>query len=56
MTVDEVAESLRTSPSTVRRLIRHGELGALRIGSQWRVDADDLEAFVAAATTERTPA
>jgi excisionase family DNA binding protein len=44
--VHEVAYALRVSQETVRRLIRTGKLTAVRIGSQWRVDPRDLQAFI----------
>ena len=43
LTVDEAAEQLRVHPVTVRRMIRRGDLAAVRIGSVYRVDADELK-------------
>jgi excisionase family DNA binding protein len=42
----ETATRLRVSEATVRRLARRGELPYLRVGSQIRVDAADLEAWL----------
>ena len=47
MTVAEVAEALRVSTMTVYRLIKSGELAALRVGKNYRIRADDLEAYLA---------
>jgi excisionase family DNA binding protein len=51
LSVQEVAETLRISPESVRALIRRGELPALRIGPSrqiLRIDSDDLQAYIAA--------
>ena len=47
MTVAEVAAALRVSTMTVYRLIKSGELAALRVGKNYRIRADDLEAYLA---------
>jgi excisionase family DNA binding protein len=51
LTVDEVAERLRASKTTVLRWLRAGELRGYRLGGTklgWRVAESDLAAFVAA--------
>jgi excisionase family DNA binding protein len=48
LTVAEVAEVLRVSNMTVYRLIKGGELAALRVGKNYRIREDELEAFLAA--------
>lgn len=45
---DEVAEQLGLHVRTVRGYIRDGQLRAARIGKQYRVTREDLEAFVGA--------
>lgn len=45
-TVAEVAEVMRVSNMTVYRLIRSGELPALRVGKGYRIFESDLEAFL----------
>jgi excisionase family DNA binding protein len=50
VTPDEAAHTLRVHPTTVRRLIRRGQLPAVRVGGHWRLRADDLERLVAAPT------
>jgi len=47
-TVSEVAALLRVSNMTVYRLIRSGELPALRVGKSYRIRAADLEAYLSA--------
>jgi len=44
LTVSETARLLRIGEATVRRLARRGELPALRVGGQWRIDRDSLAA------------
>lgn len=45
-TAHEVAEQLRVSTMTVYRLIRGGDLPAVRVGRNYRVRARDLDAFL----------
>lgn len=52
LTVDEVADVLRVSNMTVYRLIRSGELVALRIGSNYRIRERDLEAYLERTTVQ----
>jgi excisionase family DNA binding protein len=47
MTVAEVAGVLRVSTMTVYRLIKAGELPAIRIGKSFRIQHHDLQAFLA---------
>lgn len=42
VTVREAASYLRISARTVYRLIESGQIGAVRIGKQWRIPAADL--------------
>jgi excisionase family DNA binding protein len=44
--VHEVAYQLKSSQETVRRLIRDRKLAAIRLGTQWRIDPVDLQAFL----------
>jgi excisionase family DNA binding protein len=46
--ISHVAETLDMSISTIRRLIRDGQLDSIRIGSLVRVPASSLEAFLKA--------
>jgi excisionase family DNA binding protein len=45
-TVEEVAKILRVSPPTVRKLIREGQLKAVRVGVQIRIRKEDLDRFL----------
>ena len=45
-TVREVAEALRIHQRTAYRLITGGSLGAIKIGSQWRVPEKALMEFI----------
>jgi excisionase family DNA binding protein len=47
LTPREVAEALRVSDMTVYRLIKSGELRALRIGKSYRVSEEDFDAYLA---------
>lgn len=46
LTAAEVAGRLRVSTMTVYRLIRSGELPAVRVGRNYRVQAEDLETYL----------
>ena len=46
LTVHEVAETLKVSDATVRSWIRERKLRGIKFGKGWRVDAQDLEAFI----------
>jgi len=44
--LDDVLAYLRVNARTVYRLIRTGDLPAVRIGHQWRVRRSDLDAWL----------
>lgn len=46
LTAAEVADQLRVSTMTVYRLIRRGELPAVRVGRNYRVRAADLDTYL----------
>lgn len=48
LTVDEVAERLRTSPRFVRRLIEERRITYVKLGAHVRIESAELSAFVAA--------
>lgn len=48
LTAAEVADELRVSTMTIYRLIRSGELPAVRVGRNYRVRARDLETYLEA--------
>lgn len=46
LTAAEVADQLRVSTMTIYRLIRSGELPAVRVGRNYRVRAEELETYL----------
>jgi excisionase family DNA binding protein len=46
LTVAEVAQAMRVSNMTVYRLIKSGELPAVRVGKNYRLRETDLERFL----------
>ena len=47
LTVAEVAASMRVSHMTVYRLIKHGDLPAVRVGKNFRIRESDAEHYLA---------
>ncbi|MDF2710802.1 MAG: MerR family transcriptional regulator [Nonomuraea muscovyensis] len=54
--VDQVAELLDLHVRTVRSYVRDGKLRATRIGKQYRVTREDLEAFLGRPVSPPAPA
>jgi excisionase family DNA binding protein len=52
LTVAEVAEMMRVSTMTVYRLIKSGDLHAVRIGKSYRLTEDEVDRFLAKGFTE----
>ena len=50
-TVAEVAEHMRVSNMTVYRLIKAGDLAAIRVGKNYRIRGADLVSFLTASET-----
>ena len=46
LTVAEVAELMRVSTMTVYRLIKGGDLAAVRVGKSYRVREDDVDRYL----------
>jgi excisionase family DNA binding protein len=46
LTTEEVLTYLKVTPRTIYRLIRTGELPAVRVGRQWRFRQNDLDAWL----------
>ncbi len=46
MTVAEVASMMRVSNMTVYRLIKAGDLGAVRVGKNYRIRKNDVLAYL----------
>jgi len=51
ITTIAAAEILAVSPGTIRNLIKAGTLPAVRIASEYRIDLDDLSAYISANKT-----
>ncbi|MEX2375816.1 MAG: helix-turn-helix domain-containing protein [Dehalococcoidia bacterium] len=47
LTVSEVADVLRVSTMTVYRLIKAGDLAAIRVGKSYRIADDELQGYLA---------
>jgi len=45
-TTEDVVAYLNVTPRTIYRLIRTGELPAIRIGHQWRIRQGDLDEWL----------
>jgi excisionase family DNA binding protein len=52
LTVQEVADLMRVSSMTVYRLIKAGDLPAVRVGRSFRVSDADVDAYLAARYTQ----
>ena len=50
LTVREVAETMRVSNMTVYRLIRAGELPAIRVGKHFRIRENELNEYLVSQT------
>jgi excisionase family DNA binding protein len=52
LTVAEVASLLRVSTMTVYRLIKAGDLAAVRVGRSYRLREDDVDRYLARGYTQ----
>ena len=52
LTVAEVAAAMRVSTMTVYRLIKVGDLRAVRVGHNYRIRDEDLERYLAARSVQ----
>ena len=52
LTVQEVAQLMRVSSMTVYRLIKSGELPAVRVGRSFRVAEGDVDTYLASGYTQ----
>jgi len=46
LTVGEVCDAMRVSNMTVYRLIKNGDLPALRVGKNYRIRESDVDVFL----------
>jgi len=52
MTVAEVATLMRVSTMTVYRLIKAGDIPAVRVGKSYRLREDDVDKFLSSRYTQ----
>jgi len=52
LTVAEVAQLMRVSTMTVYRLIKAGDLPAVRVGKSYRLREDDVDRYLSRQYTE----
>lgn len=52
LTVNEVADLLRVSRMTVYRLIKEGQMPALRVGRNYRLREDDVDEYLSQRYTQ----
>lgn len=52
LTVAEVADILRVSTMTVYRLIKAGDLAAVRVGKSYRLAEDEIDRYLARGFTQ----
>ena len=52
LTPAEVADMLRVSTMTVYRLIKAGDMPALKVGKSYRLREDDVDRWIAAGFTQ----
>jgi excisionase family DNA binding protein len=55
MTVGEVAAYLRVHTTTVYRMLRHREIPAFKVGSDWRFNRDTIDKWMRERTERARP-
>ena len=55
LSLEEVADLLGVNYQLIYRLVRSGELPAIRLGRVYRVDRTDLDAYLESTKTSRGP-
>jgi len=51
LTMQQVADALEVHHSTVSRMVKRGDLPAVKVGKQYRIDPAQLEAYIRVNTT-----
>ena len=46
LTVREIAELFQTTRQQVRKMLRNGEIPAVKVGREWRIPQEYLEEFI----------
>ncbi len=52
LTLEEAAARVKLKPKTVRGWLQSRKLEGVKVGKQWRIPAESLEAFIRPATAE----
>jgi excisionase family DNA binding protein len=52
LTVNEVADLLRVSRMTIYRMIRQGDMAAIRVGRNYRLREEDVHSYLTERYTE----
>ena len=52
LTLEEAAAKVKVKPRTLHGWLQKGKLAGVKVGKQWRVPAENLEAFIRPATAE----
>jgi len=56
MTLQEVADYLRVTRSTIHRLLKRNEIPAFRIGRHWRFNVEEIEHWCTSRASGKDPA
>lgn len=48
LTVDQAASALAVHPETVRRMIKRGEIAAVKVARRWRINSNELQKIATA--------
>ena len=56
LSLREVADRLGVSEMTVRRLVKRGELVAVRVGGQYRISEENLQRYISERQTGKVEA
>jgi excisionase family DNA binding protein len=46
LTIAEVSQTLRLKPQTLYKMIKEGEIPAVRVGSQWRIPEEKFQEWI----------
>ncbi len=55
-TISAAAEKLSLHPESLRRIIRSGEVRAVKVGKSWRLRESDLASYIASRPTNQDQA
>jgi excisionase family DNA binding protein len=55
MTLQEVADYLRVTPSTIHRMLKRDEIPAFRIGRHWRFNLEEIDNWCASHALGKEP-